>query len=36
LCTYCDGGKYCDGYGLTAPRGLCAKGISVFLYSIQA
>lgn len=27
-CITCDGGYYCDGYGLTAPRGLCSKGNS--------
>ena len=26
-CTPCDGGSYCDGYGLTSPRGLCEKGM---------
>lgn len=25
-CTACDAGYYCDGYALTAPRGLCEKG----------
>jgi hypothetical protein len=25
-CTRCDGGSYCDGYNMTAPRGLCNKG----------
>lgn len=25
-CTICDGGFYCDGYALTAPRGSCLKG----------
>ena len=25
-CSLCSGGSYCDGYGLTNPRGLCAPG----------
>lgn len=25
-CNACDGGYYCDGFGLTAPRGLCSPG----------
>jgi hypothetical protein len=34
-CTACDGGFYCDGYGLTTPRGLCEQGRILFSYTFQ-
>lgn len=33
-CTPCDGGFFCDGLALTAPRGLCASGLLFASYFI--
>lgn len=32
-CSPCDGGSYCDGYGLQAPKGLCSPGFYCVLGS---